>query len=168
MVFYLLFLLANAIAALVVVVAVEKRRKKRDEMRRLAAARLVKEEVLNGKIRGNEGVDGRWKLLVILRFYDGGMREVILDPSFAIRFGRSGITNDVTVDAELVSASHCVLYAVNGKLYLKDDGSGNGTYVIRGMRRYRIDGAELKEKDVLETGGVRFRVELYWFDMMGV
>ena len=168
MIFYLLFLLANVIAVPVVVIAAEKRRRKRDEMRRLAAARLIKEEVLNGKIRGNDGIDGRWKLLVILRFYDGGMREVILDPSFAIRFGRSGLTNDVTVDAQLVSAVHCVLYAVNGKLYVKDEHSGNGTYIIRGMKRYRIDGAALKEKDVLETGGVRFRIEPYWFDMMGV
>ena len=168
MVFYLIFLLVNVVAALVVVVVVEKKKKKREEMRRLAAARLIKEEVLNGKIRGNEGVDGRWKLLVILRFYDGGMKEVVLDPSFVIRFGRSGLTSDVTVDAELVSASHCVLYTAGGKLYVKDDGSGNGTYIIRGMKRYRIDGAELLEKDVLEIGGVRFRVVPYWFDMVGI
>ena len=168
MVFYLLFFLMNVIALLVVVVVIERRRKKRDEMRHLAAARLIKEEVLNGKIRGNDAGDGRWKLLVILRFYDGGMKEVVLDPSFAIHFGRSGLTNDVTVDAELVSASHCVLYGVNGKLYVKDEGSGNGTYIIRGMKRYRIDGCELHEKDVLETGGVRFHVVPYWFDMTGV
>ena len=168
MVFYLVFLLNNVIAALVAVIVVEKRRKKRNEMRRLAAARLIKEEVLNGKIRGNDAGDGRWKLLVILRFYDGGMKEVVLDPSFAIHFGRSGLTSDVTVDAELVSASHCVLYGVNGKLYVKDEGSGNGTYIIRGMKRYRIDGCELHEKDVLETGGVRFHVVPYWFDMTGV
>ena len=167
MVFYLVFLLINVIAALVAVIVVEKRRKKRNEMRRLAAARLIKEEVLNGRIHGNEGNDGRWKLLVILRFYDGGMKEVILDPSFVIHFGRSGLTNDVTVDAEFVSAAHCVLYGVNGKLYVKDEGSGNGTYIIRGMKRYRIDGCELHEKDVLETGGVRFHVVPYWFDMTG-
>lgn len=168
MVFYLLFLLINVIGALIVVVVIGRKRKKRDEMRRLAAARLIKEEVLNGKIRGNDAGDGRWKLLVILRFYDGGMKEVVLDPSFAIHFGRSGLTSDVTVDAELVSASHCVLYGVNGKLYVKDEGSGNGTYIIRGMKRYRIDGCELHEKDVLETGGVRFHVVPYWFDMTGV
>ena len=168
MVFYLLFLLINVIGALIVVVVIGRKRKKRDEMRRLAAARLIKEEVLNGRIHGNEGNDGRWKLLVILRFYDGGMKEVILDPSFVIHFGRSGLTSDVTVDAELVSASHCVLYGVNGKLYVKDEGSGNGTYIIRGMKRYRIDGCELHEKDVLETGGVRFHVVPYWFDMTGV
>ncbi len=168
MVFYLLFLLINVIGALIVVVVIGRKQKKRDEMRRLAAARLIKEEVLNGKIRGNDAGDGRWKLLVILRFYDGGMKEVVLDPSFAIHFGRSGLTSDVTVDAELVSASHCVLYGVNGKLYVKDEGSGNGTYIISGMKRYRIDGAELKEKDVLETGGVRFHVVPYWFDMTGV
>ena len=109
MVFYLLFLLINVIGALIVVVVIGRKRKKRDEMRRLAAARLIKEEVLNGKIRGNDAGDGRWKLLVILRFYDGGMKEVVLDPSFAIHFGRSGLTSDVTVDAELVSASHGVL-----------------------------------------------------------
>lgn len=168
MVFYLIFLFVNVIAALVVAVVMAKRRKKREEMRHLAAARLIKEEVLNGMIRGNEGIDGRWKLLVILRFYDGGMKEVVLDPSFAIHFGRSGLTSDVTVDAELVSASHCMLYSVGGKLYVKDEGSGNGTYIIRNMKRYRINGCELCEKDVLEIGGVRFHVVPYWFDMVGV
>lgn len=168
MVFYLIFLFVNVIAALVVAVVMAKRRKKREEMRHLAAARLIKEEVLNGMIRGNEGIDGRWKLLVILRFYDGGMKEVVLDPSFAIHFGRSGLTSDVTVDAELVSASHCMLYSAGGKLYVKDEGSGNGTYIIRNMKRYRIDGCELCEKDVLEIGGVRFHVVPYWFDMVGV
>jgi pSer/pThr/pTyr-binding forkhead associated (FHA) protein len=57
--------------------------------------------------------------------------------------------------ASLVSRTHCELVEDDGKLFVRDLGSSNGTYVNDGRIQYRT---ELFTDDFLRVGPVTFRV----------
>jgi hypothetical protein len=66
------------------------------------------------------------------------------------RIGRSPDC-DIFLDDVTVSRNHAVLVERNGKFYVEDQGSLNGTFV----NRRRIDSAELTEGDELQIGKYR-------------
>lgn len=167
MIWFLVWIALELIVFSVVIAVHYEKRQKKNLKRRQAAARLIKEEILDGLLK-QEGMSGRnsWRLMVLLRFYDGGSREYVLDPAVNIRFGRSGFTNDVIVDQEKVSANHCILFSSAGRLYVQDLKTSNGTYLIRRNRRYRVtSSADIQNGDILAIGGVRFIIRPFWFDM---
>lgn len=63
---------------------------------------------------------------------------------------------DLTMPHPLVSREHCRLFERDGRLYVRDLGSTNGTYV--GQRR--VSEAEVPEGELLTVGSVTLRVDL--------
>lgn len=64
---------------------------------------------------------------------------------------------DVQVDDRDVSREHCVIYVEDVKVMLRDEESGNGTYVNK--RRVRGE-LELHNGDMIQIGPELFAVEL--------
>ena len=59
-----------------------------------------------------------------------------------------GTENDISLAHPLVSRRHCELFEEDGLLFVKDNGSLNGTY----LNRQRIDEAPLVDGDEVQVG----------------
>lgn len=153
------------VAVLVLYIRKSYRRKNRNKRQR-AAERLVNEELLEEKISLRPGKNGSLKRKMIqLSWKENGVHNYVLDPENGIRIGRSPQGNDVIVDYAKVSASHCIIFLYQNKLYVKDLRSSNGTRLIRQGHTYVLnDTADLKRGDILDLGGVRFKIRPFWFD----
>src|SRR5277367_3389924 len=73
-----------------------------------------------------------------------------------VRLGRSE-GNDFVLGDELVSAEHAQLFFDGEKYLLRDQGTPNGTFVVRGAERLAVDDAVGREvplggDDVIELG----------------
>lgn len=66
----------------------------------------------------------------VVRSGDG--KEYRADQSGKLTFGRNP-DNQVTIQEKSVSGRHCTLYRENGRLFLRDEGSTNGTF-LNGQR----------------------------------
>lgn len=85
---------------------------------------------------------------VIIRERGRELREVALDKP-RLRFGRDP-ANEVSLSDDSVSSYHFCLESKRDKVFLKDEGSLNGTYV--GNSRERVGSAELKHGDIIRVG----------------
>lgn len=153
------------VAVLALYIRKSYRRKNRNARRR-AAERLVNEELLEEKISLRPGKNGSLRRKMIqISWKENGVHNYVLDPENGIRIGRSPQGNDVIIDYGKVSASHCMIFLYRNKLYVKDLRSSNGTRLIRQGHTYVLnDTADLKRGDVLDIGGVRFKIRPFWFD----
>lgn len=75
-----------------------------------------------------------------------------------VKIGRSSDNNEIFAQGE-ISRHHCELYSVNKKLFIKDLGSSNGTYV-NGKRISKP--VWLKKGDKVSLGK---SVEIDWFNI---
>lgn len=69
--------------------------------------------------------------------------------------------NDIVVRDSRVSGSHCEIIRDNGRLYVRDAGSRNGTRVIVNGVRYQVDsisGQEVQVGDEIEVGHTRLQI----------
>ena len=143
--------------------------KKRDEKYRFeAAARLIKEEMLNEMIAPPSLTPEMYnrRLLVELSWEDSEKQRYMVDPAKGIKFGRSSMTNDVIVDWPTISANHCVLFLQNSRLFVQDLSSGNGTFVMQRNKQVRArPTAEIRDGDCIIIGGIRFTVHTYFLNM---
>ncbi len=109
---------------------------------------------------------GRWVLVVVnspARELLGQKIPLLFETFGKISVGRS-LENVVVVPDSTVSRKHAVLYLEDGRLYIEDLGSTNGTYVYdreEGSFK-RVEGrVELRPGDLVRLGhGTILRVEL--------
>lgn len=69
--------------------------------------------------------------------------------------------NDIVIRDSRVSGSHCEIIRDNGRLYVRDAGSRNGTRVIVNGVRYQVDGIsgqEVQVGDEIEVGHTRLEI----------
>lgn len=88
------------------------------------------------------------KLIVV----GGDVRPSEITVRLPLVLGR-GREAGISLPQALVSRSHCELYESQGRLYVRDLGSLNGTYV----GSERIEEVELASGDLLTVGTVTFR-----------
>lgn len=70
-------------------------------------------------------------------------------------------TNDIVIADGRVSGSHCEIIRDKGQVYVRDMGSTNGTNVIAGGIRYKVDGIsgqEIQVGDEIEIGYTRLEI----------
>ena len=108
---------------------------------------LTPEEV--GELGGVEelGLEGP---ALVVRAGGGRAGESFRPAGPRTRIGRSPDC-DIFLDDVTVSREHAVLVEENGKFYVEDQSSLNGTFV----NRHRIDRAPLEEGDELQVGKYR-------------
>jgi hypothetical protein len=108
---------------------------------------LTPEEV--GELGGVEelGLEGP---ALVVRAGGGRAGESFRPAGPRTRIGRSPAC-DIFLDDVTVSREHAVLVEENGKFYVEDQSSLNGTFV----NRHRIDRAPLEEGDELQVGKYR-------------
>ena len=94
--------------------------------------------------------DGLEGPALVVRSGGGRAGETFRPRSGSTRIGRSPDC-DVFLDDVTVSRNHAVLVERDGRFFVEDEGSLNGTFV----NRRRIDSAELENGDELQIGKYR-------------
>jgi pSer/pThr/pTyr-binding forkhead associated (FHA) protein len=94
------------------------------------------------------GVEGP---ALIVRSGGGRSGETFIPQGEKTMIGRSP-DNPVFLDDVTVSRKHAVLVERDGRWYIEDQGSLNGTFV----NRKRVESAELSDGDELQNGKYRF------------
>jgi len=92
-------------------------------------------------------------LLTVIKGADKGKSVKVEDTPFLI--GRDEDV-DFTISDEAVSRTHSIIIYENGKLYIRDMDSKNGTY----LNGKRITKEELRDGDVLRIGDTTIKVKI--------
>ena len=82
---------------------------------------------------------------------DGAGRRVILHPNGVTRVGR-GDDNDVVLSDDRASRHHATITNNNGRFFIRDLGSTNGTFIDE----VRIREQRLSDGDHIRVGDTRF------------
>jgi pSer/pThr/pTyr-binding forkhead associated (FHA) protein len=93
-------------------------------------------------------------LLTVTKGADKGKSAKVEDTPFII--GRDEDV-DFPISDEAVSRTHSIIIYENGKLYIRDMDSKNGTY----LNGRRITKEELKNGDILRIGDTTIKVEIF-------
>ena len=149
----------------VILVSWRKRREAKGARLR-AAATLLRESQLNMAItRGPESKQSRFKPVLEIMWRDGDKHSYLFDPVEPIRIGRDYDINQICIRRDTVSNEHCILVMYNGALTVQDLNSSNGTYIKRGMRKYKVKGrVYVNNGDYLIIGGIKMKLHLFAFD----
>ena len=105
------------------------------------------EEVVDAQQELAEGLEGP---ALVVRFGGGRAGESFLPAGPRTRIGRSPEC-EIFLDDVTVSRNHAVLHERDGRFYVEDEGSLNGTFV----NRKRIDQVVLENGDELQIGKYR-------------
>jgi hypothetical protein len=100
-----------------------------------------------GELAAVEGLDGP---ALVVRAGGGRAGESFLPAGERTRIGRSPDC-EIFLDDVTVSRNHAVLIERDGRFFVEDEGSLNGTFV----NRRRIDNAPLENGDELQIGKYR-------------
>ena len=98
----------------------------------------------------NEPVEGLEGPALVVRSGGGRAGETFRPAGERTRIGRSPDC-EIFLDDVTVSRNHAVLVELDGKFFIEDQGSLNGTFV----NRRRIDNQELENGDELQIGKYR-------------
>jgi len=93
-------------------------------------------------------------LLTVIKGVDKGKTVKVEDTPFII--GRDEDV-DFSLSDEAVSRAHLIITYENGKLYVRDMDSKNGTY----LNGKRITKEELRNGDILRIGDTTIKVEIF-------
>lgn len=101
-----------------------------------------------GRVQTASGGESARVHKFIIRERGKELREVLLDrPSLG--FGRDA-TNEIPLADDSVSSHHFTVEHKQDKVFLRDEGSLNGTYI--GNSRERVKSVELKHGDIIRVG----------------
>ena len=135
-----------------------------------AAQRIMKEEYLDQAIRRENGEQyseiGEIKTMLCLGV-QGTKNAYVFDPAYPVTIGRSPQENKLCLKDSAISAKHCLLQLVQGKLWVTDEGSSNGTGVRHGKSWFWVESgqsAPLQSGDVLCIGSVSIKVVLFYYN----
>ncbi|MBQ6376536.1 MAG: FHA domain-containing protein [Lachnospiraceae bacterium] len=129
-----------------------------------AAALLLREQLLTRAIKGEDG-GGRYFPVLFLSFEMDGSQEFAFPAEQGVRIGRDPGENEISIRHPYVSGRHCCVYMADGRICLADLGSGNGTFVRRGIRKTRIRQiTDLRDGESFFVGNIRFRVRAKVYD----
>lgn len=99
-----------------------------------------------------------------LKLYDLNMPGVVYQANLSERvvIGRKA-SNDICIPNRTLSGEHCEVLLKNGKMYLHDLNSKNGTF-LNGNKN-RVIEEEMRSGSVIEMGAARMKAELVVFQM---
>ena len=80
-------------------------------------------------------------------------RKFVLNPERGIRIGSNAQDNDISVLSEGIAPRQCEIFAVGGKIYIRDMGEGSRTILKRKKERVIVDGNGIR---LLSGDGILF------------
>jgi len=161
-------------AASIILIVQNNRRKSAVRELNNAARKLVKEQNLSTSLRNDDAPDsakrkpdrGRVRMVIGLAWKDREKESYVFDPLEGIRIGRGPQDNNVIIPDDEVSLHHCILYQSSTDLVLEDLRSTNGTILVHGLKKYRVQGQRMRvfDGDRLRVGSTEMTVHVFWID----
>lgn len=160
------------VVATVTVVALVKSHKDEEQEYYNAAQNIIKENKLNELITNSfnnppEKSALGIKPMIYVKVMTKKKAKYVFDPKTEVSIGRSMQENSICINEAIVSKQHCVIFAEDNHVYLRDLFSSNGVSVKRGQSWYRIENGamlELMNKDVLKLGTTKIKLTIFYFD----
>lgn len=137
-----------------------------------AADRMVKEEYLEDILENNTSES--YSPVVVPMLYINLYRpkpsqKYVFDPEKGVTIGRSKSENTIWLPKPTISMKHCSICVCEGRVYIQDEYSMNGTCVKKGRKKYQLmDGnrIELESGDRFYIDDVAFKVTIFYFQAM--
>lgn len=153
------------VVILVIVVIVRHKVKKgRLEKRQDAAYELLKEEALDYVLKNGSDAVFRMDQKIMMHVKSKEINvDTVFDPQENVVIGRSK-DSTIAINSPVISSHHCQLSLSDGKVYVKDLGSSNGTVLKHGLKKTYIDSSssvEIISGDKIIIGGICFKIELF-------
>ena len=102
-------------------------------------------------------IQGKADIVRLILINSSSQFEIILDRQ-SVTVGKKADIVDVAIQFNrMISRKHCTIVNNNGRLYIADEGSSNGTY-INGMRLIPHQYAEFKQGDIIKLANSEFQV----------
>lgn len=102
-------------------------------------------------------IQGKADIVRLILINSSSQFEIILDRQ-SVTVGKKADIVDVAIPFNrMISRKHCTIVNNNGRLYIADEGSSNGTY-INGMRLIPHQYAEFKQGDIIKLANSEFKV----------
>ncbi|MBQ5399163.1 MAG: FHA domain-containing protein [Ruminococcus sp.] len=172
----LIIVLTVLVSAAAVVFAVVRHSRKTEMLRcRVAAANLIREELLNYSLNNplnKSGADApcETRCMIYIKTINAVKKQkfvFIADKTVSV--GRDAEQSNVYINDNSVSKKHCLIFARNNEVYIKDLGSNNGFCVQRGLfGSYQIGSGEtirLKDNDTLIICSAELKIKLFCFNI---
>lgn len=89
-------------------------------------------------------------------------RKFVLNPERGIRIGSNAQDNDISVLSEGIAPRQCEIFAVGGKIYIRDMGEGSRTILKRKKERVIVDGKGIRllSGDSISFGGATYDIAI--------
>lgn len=137
-----------------------------------AADRMVKEEYLEDILENNPSES--YSPVVVPMLYINLYRpkpsqKYVFDPEKRITIGRSKSDNTIWLPKPTISMKHCSIYVYEGRVYLQDEYSSNGTCIKKGRKKYWLTEGkqiELENGDRFYIDDIAFKVTVFYFQAM--
>lgn len=137
-----------------------------------AAERMVKEEYLEDVLENS--ANGEYYPVVVPMLYiklikPKPVQRYVFNPEKGISIGRNRQENTIWLPNPTVSMKHCSIYLYEGKIYLRDENSANGTLIKKGNKKYMLTNGNvilLENGDVFYINNTIFKVTVFRFHAM--
>lgn len=171
-----IILIIAAAAASAVVTVVINRKKEEKQKYYMAAGNILKGEFLDYALQnpadgGNNGMpNGRKMMLYIKSLNTKPKQQFVFDPEKPVLIGREQGKSNIYINEAFVSQYHCRIFSNGPDVYLQDMNSLNGTVVKKGLfckiRVINGSGVKLSSGDIIRIGSNKFKVILFFYDMV--
>lgn len=142
-----------------------KLKKNRLEKRQDAAYELLKEEALDYVLKNGSDSAFRMDKKIMMHVKSKEISvDTVFDPQEKVVLGRSK-DSTIAINSPVISSHHCQLELADGKVFLKDLGSSNGTVLKHGLKKIHMDSGssvEVISGDKIIIGGICFEIELFY------
>lgn len=166
------FISITMIALFIASVVLYKRRQMERRKYYDAADRMVKEEYLED-VLGNNSAESYYPVIVPMLYINlykpKPQQKYVFDPEKGVTIGRSKSENTIWLPKPTISMKHCSICVCEGRVYIQDEYSMNGTCVKKGRKKYQLmDGnrIELESGDRFYIDDVAFKVTIFYFQAM--
>lgn len=137
-----------------------------------AAQQMIKEDYLSDSLKNSSCSDYHPVVIPMLYLKSCNTQPkqgYVFNPEKEVKIGRDKSACSIWIPNNMVSMDHCSIFESSGQLYLRDNGSANGTIVKKGIKKYLIsnyESIELNTKDKIIICDIEFKVTIFYFNTM--
>lgn len=172
----LIVILTVITSAAAVIVSLMRHFRKSDELKcRVAAANLIREDLLNYSLNNpmnskNKQSPPSGRMMICFKTRNAVKKQsFVFDAGKEIFIGRNAAEGNVFINDNSVSKNHCAVFSRDGTVYVRCTCSSGSVSVrhsiIDSETIYQNETAPLYSGDILIIGAAEFKVMTFYFDI---
>lgn len=132
-----------------------------------AAAQMIREEILNDSISREKKIlkDSQLKMMVYIKCNGRQKDGYVFHGAREIRIGRKMPQYGIYLKDKEISSFHCRIIWYEGRLWLEDMQSSNGTFIRRGLQKHQVDRPIcLRSRERVYLGNSYLDIQIFQMD----